>query len=143
MNRWPKQAHLINRWPKQAHLKVLRARVKIYDRQIANHREDRYQTKELARETLDRWVLTRAEIKAEIGELTRPVNAPPRCGPGSGHQGGLCPGPRCRYHIARIQAGWRPGRRVAALGYYESAEWYGVKIWEYLDLIAPLLRRVG
>jgi hypothetical protein len=41
----------------------------------------------------------------------------------------------------RITAGWRPNQRISTLGYYESAAYYGVYIWEYLHVISPLLRQ--
>ncbi len=48
---------------------------------------------------------------------------------------------RCAWWLKRIDEGWRPGRRLRTLGYYSSAEYYGVYIWEYLRAIRPLLQR--
>lgn len=42
--------------------------------------------------------------------------------------------------LRRIEAGWRPNRRVRKMGYHEAARFYRVYIWEYLNLIAPALR---
>lgn len=49
---------------------------------------------------------------------------------------------RCAYWVRQIEAGWRPPRRIGREGYYNSAEWYGVYIVEYLEVIDPLLRRL-
>jgi hypothetical protein len=48
---------------------------------------------------------------------------------------------RCAWWVKRIQGGWRPSGRVSSEGYYSSAKYYGVYIWEYLNVISPLLRR--
>lgn len=50
--------------------------------------------------------------------------------------------PRCRYWLAQIERGWRPNRFVRRMGYDEAAEWYGVYLWEYLNVIAPRLDRL-
>ncbi len=51
---------------------------------------------------------------------------------------------RCEWWVKKIEAGWRPNRRISMMGYYESARFFGVFIWEYLHVIAPMLeaRRV-
>jgi hypothetical protein len=49
------------------------------------------------------------------------------------------PSPRLLYWKARIAAGWRPGRFIRRMGYDESAEYYGVWIWEYTQVLRPLL----
>lgn len=41
--------------------------------------------------------------------------------------------------MPRINAGWRPNRRLRSMGYHESAEYFGVYIWEYLNVLYPLL----
>lgn len=46
--------------------------------------------------------------------------------------------PRCAYWVQRIGEGWSPNRRIRAEGYYSSAEFYGVYIWEYTNVILPL-----
>lgn len=51
--------------------------------------------------------------------------------------------PRCTWWIDRIRAGWRPGKRVARLGYYCAATYYGVYIWEYLHVLSPLLNELA
>ncbi len=48
---------------------------------------------------------------------------------------------RCQWWISRIEGGWRPGKRVSCLGYYSKAEFYGVYIWEYLNVLSPMLHR--
>lgn len=49
---------------------------------------------------------------------------------------------RCRYWVARIDAGWRPGKRIRMLGYYGAATYYGVYIFEWLYVLSPLLDEV-
>lgn len=51
--------------------------------------------------------------------------------------------PRCAWWIDRIKAGWRPNRRIRALGYDDSAEFFGVYIWEWLNVLSPLLDEVA
>lgn len=41
--------------------------------------------------------------------------------------------------LAKIEAGWRPNRRIGGMGYDEASQFYGVYIWEYLNIIQPLL----
>ena len=48
------------------------------------------------------------------------------------------PSPRCTWWVSRIKAGWRPNRRISSMGYHSSAEFYGVYIWEYINVIYPL-----
>jgi hypothetical protein len=48
------------------------------------------------------------------------------------------PSPRLVYWQARIEAGWMPNKRIRAMGYHEAAEFFGVYIWEYLNVLAPL-----
>lgn len=47
---------------------------------------------------------------------------------------------RCSFWLAQIRRGWLPNRRWASQGYHNSAEMYGVWIWEYLHDIAPAIR---
>lgn len=51
------------------------------------------------------------------------------------------PSHRCVYWLLRFKAGWAPNRRIRSFGYYASAEWYGVWIWEYLNVLAPIIAR--
>ena len=54
----------------------------------------------------------------------------------------ICPmegSARCSHWIYRIENGWRPNRRIRAMGYDEASQYYGVYIWEYLNIISPLL----
>lgn len=39
----------------------------------------------------------------------------------------------------KIRDGWRPNRRIRSLGYHEAAEFYGVYIWEYINVIGPAI----
>lgn len=49
--------------------------------------------------------------------------------------------PKCQLWVKRINEGWRPNRRISSLGYHESAEFYGVYIAEFLQVISPLLEQ--
>lgn len=47
---------------------------------------------------------------------------------------------RCRWWIQRISLrGWRRNARVATLGYYGSAQYFGVYVWEWIEILSPLL----
>lgn len=45
---------------------------------------------------------------------------------------------RCAWWAAKIQAGWRRNRRLGGMGYHEAARFFGVYIWEYINVISPL-----
>ena len=49
------------------------------------------------------------------------------------------PSPKLAAWVQRIARGWRPNRRVRAMGYHEAAEFFDVYIWEYLNVIRPAL----
>lgn len=49
------------------------------------------------------------------------------------------PSARCLAWVQRIREGWRPNRRISTFGYSEAADFYGVYIWEYLEVIGPML----
>lgn len=50
---------------------------------------------------------------------------------------------RCMYWVHAIsQLGWRPNRRISGEGYDTSAHWYGIYLWEYLNVIFPLLQHI-
>jgi hypothetical protein len=48
------------------------------------------------------------------------------------------PSARLPYWQARIEAGWTPNKRINKMGYHEAAEFFGVYIWEYLNVLRPL-----
>lgn len=50
------------------------------------------------------------------------------------------PSARCTWWRERISAGWRPNKRVSAMGYHEAAEYFGVWIWEYVEVLSPMLQ---
>ena len=50
------------------------------------------------------------------------------------------PSGRLLQWLERIRNGWRPNRRISGMGYYEASEFYGVYIWEYLNVLRPALR---
>lgn len=47
--------------------------------------------------------------------------------------------PRCLYWSRQIERGWLPNRRIGSYGYDVSAGWFGVYIWEYLNILYPLI----
>lgn len=49
------------------------------------------------------------------------------------------PSPRLLTWVEKIRNGWYPNKRIRAEGYDSSADFYGVYIWEYLHVIAPLI----
>jgi hypothetical protein len=51
----------------------------------------------------------------------------------------ICKSARCLMWERRIRDGWRPGKRIRVMGYYSKAQFFGVYIWEYLNVISPLL----
>jgi hypothetical protein len=69
--------------------------------------------------------------------------APPRVDP---HAYWTSPPPepsaRCVWWQDRIRAGWRRNRRIASLGYSEAADHFGVYLWEWLEVLGPMLREV-
>ena len=44
--------------------------------------------------------------------------------------------------IGKIQSGWRPNRRIRRLGHQRSAEFFGVYLWEYVEVLCPILCKV-
>lgn len=48
---------------------------------------------------------------------------------------------RCEWWVRRFEDGFVLNKRIAAMGYYERAEFYGVFIWELLNVLSPLERR--
>ena len=51
------------------------------------------------------------------------------------------PSPRLAYWVEKIEAGWRPNRRISGMGYDCRAEFFGVYLWEYINVLYPLLVR--
>lgn len=49
------------------------------------------------------------------------------------------PSQRCIWWEHRIKDGWRRNKRIGKMGYHESAAYFGVYIWEWLNVLAPLL----
>jgi hypothetical protein len=45
------------------------------------------------------------------------------------------PSPAAIKWLRKINAGWRPNRRVRGMGYYERAEFYNVYLWELTNVI--------
>lgn len=47
--------------------------------------------------------------------------------------------PQLAHWLARLDAGWRPNRRLRRMGYAERAAFFGVTAEEYLREIRPRL----
>lgn len=47
--------------------------------------------------------------------------------------------PRCTWWVSRIKGGWIGNKRTRVMGYYESAAYFGVYIWEWANVLSPLL----
>ena len=47
---------------------------------------------------------------------------------------------RCQWWLEQFAEGWRPNQRICRMGYHTSAEFYGVHLWEYLNVLSPALR---
>jgi hypothetical protein len=45
---------------------------------------------------------------------------------------------RCEWWQGRIRGGWRPNGRIRTLGYYPAAQYFGVYIWEWINVLYPL-----
>lgn len=50
------------------------------------------------------------------------------------------PSPACTYWLRQIERGFRGNQRLRRMGYDLAAEWYGVWIWEYCEVLLPRLR---
>jgi hypothetical protein len=46
---------------------------------------------------------------------------------------------RCDYWLRQIEAGWLPNRRLRMECYDCSAAWFGVYLWEYLNVLVPAI----
>lgn len=46
---------------------------------------------------------------------------------------------RCWWWLDKITAGWRPGRRIRCLGYDCRAQFFGVYMWEQLNILDEAL----
>lgn len=49
------------------------------------------------------------------------------------------PSPRVLHWQKKIRDGWRPNARVRQMGYDEASTFFGVYVWEYFNVIQPLL----
>ena len=41
--------------------------------------------------------------------------------------------------LQQLDAGWRPNKRIRTMGYHEKAEFFGVFLWEHLNVLSPRL----
>ena len=46
---------------------------------------------------------------------------------------------RCAYWVEQLERGWMPSKYIRREGYDASAAWFGVYIWEYLNVISPMI----
>lgn len=44
---------------------------------------------------------------------------------------------RCIWWLNRINNGWRPNSRIMGMGYADSSRYYGVYVWEYINILQP------
>lgn len=49
------------------------------------------------------------------------------------------PSARCLYWLDRIGRGWVPNRRLSQMGYDSSALFFGVYVWEYVNVLSPAI----
>lgn len=49
---------------------------------------------------------------------------------------------RCAYWLRQIERGWTPNKYLSREGYDSSSEWFGVYIWEYVNVLSPAIERV-
>lgn len=73
-------------------------------------------------------------------ELEKPK--PPRVGESDQYWSEAPPeiSERCNYWARQIERGWRPNRHIPDC-YCCFSEWLGVYIWEYQNVIQPLLNK--
>lgn len=70
-----------------------------------------------------------------------PIDVPPRVDPEAAWTNPPeTPSPRVAHWLDRFAAGWRPNRRIRQMGYYGAAEFFGVTIWEWRNVLWPLYR---
>lgn len=48
---------------------------------------------------------------------------------------------RAKYWLQKLNDGWKPNRRIRQLGYEGAAEFFGVYIWEYINVLSPLIHK--
>ncbi|MFI2663249.1 hypothetical protein [Micromonospora carbonacea] len=46
---------------------------------------------------------------------------------------------RCFYWLRQIAEGWTPNASIGRKGYDDAAHWFGVYIWEYVNVVWPCL----
>jgi hypothetical protein len=50
------------------------------------------------------------------------------------------PSERCVYWLRRYREGsWRPNKHLSVQGYYGTASWLGVYIWEAINIFYPVI----
>lgn len=49
------------------------------------------------------------------------------------------PSARSLWWALRIKNGWKPNKRVRAMGYADAAKFFGVYVWEYQHELQPLI----
>ena len=77
-----------------------------------------------------RWVDLERPKPQPVGDIYRHWGSPPPE-----------PSARCLYWAEQVRRGWRPNRRIQALGREDAASWYGVYLWEYIHILWPMTRK--
>lgn len=49
------------------------------------------------------------------------------------------PSPKLAYWVEKIKNGWKPNKRIRSMGYSTATQFFGVYVWEYINVIAPLI----
>jgi hypothetical protein len=49
----------------------------------------------------------------------------------------------CNKWLARFADGWKANRRIRQMGYHEAADFFGVYIWEFTNLLLPAMKGGG
>lgn len=70
------------------------------------------------------------------------MTAPPRVTDGERYWTTPPPEPsaRCTWWVERIRSGWKGNKRTRTLGYYARADYFGVYIWEQLNVLDKEIR---
>ena len=46
----------------------------------------------------------------------------------------------CMEWMEKIASGWRPNKRIRQMGYHEAANFFGVYIWEFANVLLPAMK---
>lgn len=48
---------------------------------------------------------------------------------------------RCQYWVDKLSTGYVVNTRITGQGYYTACEYFGVYLWEYLNVLSPMIDR--